>query len=98
MDYTKSTVAAVAVFAVWLLFKKLKRSDIADIRGPDTSWSFILGMTILLPERFLDLLTILQATSSSYFNLSLGRLRSCFWITTGVWSGLKPPSRCVKNA
>jgi hypothetical protein len=45
MDYTKVTVAAVAIPVAWLLFKKLRRSDIADIRGPDTSWSFLLGMT-----------------------------------------------------
>jgi hypothetical protein len=45
MDYIKVTVAAVTIPAAWLLFKKLRRSDIADIRGPDTSWSFLLGTT-----------------------------------------------------
>ncbi|KAF9789656.1 cytochrome P450 [Thelephora terrestris] len=46
MDYSKTVVVAVVVPAIWLLLKKLKRSDIADMHGPDTSdtsWSFILG-------------------------------------------------------
>ena len=81
MDYTKVTVAAVAIPVAWLLFKKLRRSDIADIRGPDTSWSFLLGTTNLHRELYLDVLIIMQVTSSSYGNLSGGLSKSSFGTT-----------------
>ena len=46
--YSRPIVAAVVVPAVWLLFKRLKQSDIADIRGPDTSWTYILGTSVYI--------------------------------------------------
>jgi hypothetical protein len=46
MDFSKTIVAVVVVPVIWLLFKKLKQSDVADIRGPDTSWSFLMGTTV----------------------------------------------------
>ncbi|KAF9789640.1 cytochrome P450 [Thelephora terrestris] len=48
MEYSKTIVAVVVVPAIWLLFKKLKQSEVADIRGPDTSWSFLMGHLKLL--------------------------------------------------
>ena len=52
MDYSKTIAAAVVVPTVWLLFKRLKQSDIADIRGPDTSWTYILGTSVYLSNVF----------------------------------------------
>ena len=82
MDYTKAAVAAAAIPVAWILFKKLRRSDIADIRGPDTSWSFLLGMTILVHlGLYLNVLILLQVTSSLYRTLSGGLSKSSFWTT-----------------
>jgi hypothetical protein len=46
MEYSKTIVAVVVVPAIWLLFKKLKQSEVADIRGLDTSWSFLMGTPV----------------------------------------------------
>ena len=52
MDYRTTIVAVVAIPTAWLVFKKLRGSDIADIPSPNTPWSFMLGTTTLRRERY----------------------------------------------